>query len=153
MDKQAAMQREFASKTEDLRHEMELKDQEHTEKVEQMMKIIEKKNYESHFPIPGSLKNHIDNQQKPFNIQILGCRGAGKSTFVNKFMGKAGYGKVAATGTHETTKETAFYDITSKIKKIPNRYGKVFICDQPGIGGLEITEAKYLDKFGPGKHK
>ena len=150
-EKQATMQRNFDSKMNDLQHEMEIKDQEHAEKVEEMMKIIEKKNYESHYPIPETLEKHLSENENSFNIQILGCRGAGKSTFVNKFMMKAGMGKVAATGTNETTKETAFYDITSKIVKKPDRYDKVFICDQPGIGGLEVTEASYLQQFGPGK--
>ena len=151
MAEQNNMKNDFISKMKDLENEMTMRDQEHAQKVEEMMKIIEKKNYESHYPIPENLKAHINDHGKPsFNIQILGCRGAGKSTFVNKFMMKAGIGIVAQTGTHETTKETAFYDITSKVIQKPERYGKVFICDQPGIGGLEITEASYLKQFGPG---
>ena len=57
----------------------------------------------------------------------------------------------ALTGTEETTLETTFYEVTSKVESIPDRYNKVFIVDQPGIGGLEITEADYLARFGPGK--
>ena len=53
-------------------------------------------------------------------------------------------------GVNETTVETQFYDITDKINLKPERYGKVFLCDQPGIGGLKITEAGYLANFGPG---
>ena len=151
MAEQAARKEEFDAKMDCLQYQMELKDKEHEEKMNEMMKIVEKKNYESHYPIPEHLKNHIDKNQRSFNIQILGCRGAGKSTFVNKFMKKAGMNKVAETGTNETTKETAFYEITEKIENIPKRYDRVFICDQPGIGGLEITEAGYLNKFGPGK--
>ena len=45
---------------------------------------------------------------------------------------------------------TAFYDITDKIKNKPPRYEKVFLCDQPGIGGLKIMEAGYLANYGPG---
>ena len=59
----------------------------------------------------------------------------------------------AQTGTVETTKESTFYDVTSKVDSIPDRYNKVFIVDQPGIGGLEITEAGYLTRFGPGELK
>jgi len=151
MNKQKTMQNDFDLKMNNLQREMELKDQEHADKVEEMMKIIEKKNYESHYPIPEKLRKHINENERSFNIQILGCRGAGKSTFTNKFMLKAGMGKVAVTGTNETTKETAFYDITKTIVQKPDRYNKVFICDQPGIGGLEITEAIYLQQFGPGK--
>ena len=151
LEQQEAMKLEFDSNMKNLQDEMKRKDEEHDEKVQEMMKIIEKKNYESHYPIPERLEKHLQENENSFNIQILGCRGAGKSTFVNKFMMKAGMGKVAATGTHETTKETAFYDITSKIDQKPDRYENVFICDQPGIGGLEVTEASYLNLFGPGK--
>ena len=56
----------------------------------------------------------------------------------------------ADTGAVETTKQTAFYEITSKCENKPIRYNSVFIVDQPGIGGLEITEAGYLARFGPG---
>ena len=36
------------------------------------------------------------------------------------------------------------------MQKKAERYNKVFIVDQPGIGGLEITETGYLARFGPG---
>ena len=54
------------------------------------------------------------------------------------------------TGAVETTKKTTLYNITSKCKNKPIRYKSVFIADQPGIGGLEVKEADYLKKFGPG---
>ena len=110
-----------------------------------------KKNYESRYPMPEVLRLHLEENPRSFNIQVLGCRGAGKSTFINQFMIKLKFGKVAKTGVNETTKETAFFDITEKIKDKPQRYGKVFICDQPGIGGFETTETGYLNNFGPGK--
>merc|ERR1711937_810201 len=112
---------------------------------------MDQKYYESHYPMPQSLKDHYAANPTSFNIQILGCRGAGKSTFVNKFMIKAKMGKVAQTGSNETTIKTAFYEITQKVENKPDRYENVFICDQPGIGGLKITEAGYLNDFGPGK--
>ena len=56
----------------------------------------------------------------------------------------------AKTGTQETTLETTFFDITSKMDSLPDRYQRVFIADQPGIGGLQVTEADYLAKYGPG---
>ena len=56
----------------------------------------------------------------------------------------------AQIGTQETTFETTFFDVTSKVESIPQRYNKVFLCDQPGIAGLEVTEADYLARFGPG---
>ena len=81
---------------------------------------------------------------------ILGCRGAGKSTFINKFLKQAGVNASASTNFNECTKETEFFDITGKVKNKPDRYNEVYVVDQPGIGGLEITEAGYLAKFGPG---
>ena len=134
---------------EELRTEIKLKDEEHAKKMK-MKKIIEKKNYESHYPIPEKLLKHMTENKKSFNIQILGCRGAGKSTVVNKLLRRAGIESMAETGCNETTKKTAFYDITSEITRKPERYDKVFLCDQPGIGGLEMTEISYLAKFGPG---
>ena len=52
------------------------------------MKIITKKNYEAFHPIPEKLKTHKQENPKAFYIQILGCRGAGKSTFINHCMRK-----------------------------------------------------------------
>ena len=63
---------------------------------------------------------------------------------------KAGIVNRAATGAVETTKETTFFNITDKVVSKPARYNQVFLVDQPGIGGLEISEAGYLEKFGPG---
>ena len=82
--------------------------------------------------------------------EVLGCRGAGKSTFINKLFRLKQIDEKAETGTQETTLKTTFYDVTSKVDSLPDRYNKVFIVDQPGIGGLKITEANYLAKFGPG---
>ena len=151
LKEQAAAAEKYEMQISGLQVQMHRKELEHAEKLNEMMKIVEKKNYESHYSIPDKLKKHIETYKNSFRIQILGCRGAGKSTFVNKFCMKAGMGRVAATGCNETTKQTAFYDITQKISNKPDRYDKVFICDQPGIGGLEITEAGYLNQFGPGK--
>ena len=80
----------------------------------------------------------------------LGCRGAGKSTFVNKFLKQAGINASATSNFIECTKKTEFFDITEKVKNKPDRYNQVFIVDQPGIGGLEINEAGYLARYGPG---
>ena len=143
---QAAMQFQY----ETLENNMRLANEENKRKQEEMLKIIEKKNYESHYPVPEFLQQHLAKNPRAFNIQILGCRGAGKSTFVNKLLMKAGIANRAATGSVETTKETAFFNITNRVVSKPERYDQVFLVDQPGIGGLEITEAGYLAKFGPG---
>ena len=148
---QAEEKKQFDQKVQQLETNMAEREEEHKQKLDEMLKIVEKKNYESHYPMPEVLRIHQEENPSSFNIQILGCRGAGKSTFINQFMKKLKFGKVAKTGANETTKETAFFDITEKIHDKPQRYGKVFICDQPGIGGLEVTEAGYLNNFGPGK--
>ena len=82
--------------------------------------------------------------------KVLGCRGSGKSTLVQTLLTLKKIDAKIKTGTVETTKKTTFFDVTSKVDSIPDRYNKVFIVDQPGIGGLEITEADYLTRFGPG---
>ena len=148
---QAKDKKKFDRKVKRLEANMAEREEEHKRKLDEMLKIVEKKNYESHYPIPEGLRLHQEENPLSFNIQILGCRGAGKSTFINQFMKKLKLSKVAKTGVNETTKETAFFDITDKIQDKPQRYGKVFICDQPGIGGLEVTEAGYLNNFGPGR--
>ena len=52
---------------------------------ENYLKIIERKNYEATYPKPMFLRNHQMQNPKAFYIQILGCRGVGKSTFLNRF--------------------------------------------------------------------
>lgn len=123
----------------------------HAEKLAALMKIVDKKHYESRYPIPGALRNHLDANERCFNIQILGSRGAGKSTLVNSLLRQTGTKGKANTGVNECTIETQFFDITRAVNNKPDRYNKVFLCDQPGIGGLKITEANYLAKYGPGK--
>ena len=148
---QAEEKKQFDQKVQQLETNMAEREEEHKQKLDEMLKIVEKKNYESHYPMPEVLRLHQEENPLSFNIQILGCREAGKSTLINQFMKKLKFSKVAKTGVNETTKETAFFDITDKIQDKPQRYGKVFICDQPGIGGLEVTEAGYLNNFGPGR--
>ena len=60
---------------------------------ENYLKIIEKKNYEASYPKPVDLMNHQKKHPKAFYIQILGCRGAGKSTFLNRFFQFSGLRK------------------------------------------------------------
>ena len=60
--------------------------QEIAKQKDEFLKLLEKKNYEDHYPMPSKLKDHTKAYPNSFRIQILGARGAGKSTFVNKFM-------------------------------------------------------------------
>ena len=90
-----------------------------------------------------------------FYIQVLGARGAGKSTFLNKIMKKIkdncpGFKFTKAeTGGNETTLKTDFYNLSVALD---NKHGfkNVFLVDQPGIGGQKIREAGYLQQFSPG---
>ena len=84
------------------------------------------------------------------NKHHLGGRGVGKSTFINKLLEQAGIDARAKTGFNECTKTTESFRITDKVLNVPDRYNDVLIVDQPGLGGLEINEAGYLAKFGPG---
>ena len=141
---------EFMSLMDKMKRDQEEREAEYANKQRELLKLVEKKNYEAHYPIPEALKEHKLQNQKSFNIQVLGCRGAGKSTLINSIMKALNLPGRVETGSVETTKETAYLDITSVIVNKPEKYGKVFLCDQPGIGGLEITEAGYLQDFGPG---
>lgn len=136
-----------------LRQDMEIQQIKNQKQQEKLKRIIEKKNYEDHYPVPLFLSQHKIANPDSFYIQILGCRGAGKSTFINKLLKKAKMKDLAVTGVNETTKETKMFDITDRIMSLPPIYKKVFLCDQPCIGGLEIQEAGYLAKFGPGYFK
>ena len=44
--------------------------EENNKKQQEMMKIIEKKNYESHFPIPKAIRDHNRDHPYSFNIQV-----------------------------------------------------------------------------------
>ena len=68
---------------------MNYESQRNKKNEERLMKIIAKKNYEAFHSIPEKLKNHKLENPKAFYIQILGCRGAGKSTFINNCMIKS----------------------------------------------------------------
>ena len=57
-------------------------------KRQKLLKIIEKRNYEAKYPKPKFLLDHQLLNPKSFYIQVLGCRGAGKSTFLNRFFRK-----------------------------------------------------------------
>ena len=82
---------------------------------------------------------------KSFKIQVIGCRGVGKSTFVTKVLKALDHGGKASTGTEETTVETQFFDISSQVELTGFDYEEVFLVDQPGIGGLVIKESEYLE--------
>ena len=100
--------------------------------------------YSVHFPASQALQFHLQQNPKAFNIQIIGARGTGKSTLINYFI-RERFGihtvSLAKTSVVECTKETTFYNVSSAFRKELERsdtFNKVFLADQPGIGGTEI---------------
>ena len=114
---------------------------------EELIKIIDTKQYEEAHPKPSILIEHQKNNPDSFYVQFIGCGGVGKSTLINGLLNEVGF---AETGITETTKETGFYKVTNKVVHKTNRYNDVFLVDQPGIGGFKIKEDGYLKKYGPG---
>lgn len=122
-----------------------LQERSQNQQIEGMKNRIDKSDYESHHPCPAYLKAWLGEHSKAFTIQVLGCRGVGKSTFVNKTLKALDIKDRAATGSSETTVKTEFFDITKHVDLTScEDIEEVFLVDQPGIGGLEITENEYL---------
>ena len=67
----------------DKKHKKELMEQFHT--------FAREKSYARRFPMPKSLIKHHHDNPDAFRIQVLGTRGAGKSTFINKLMKLSGF--------------------------------------------------------------
>ena len=111
-------------------------------------------NYKNTFATSRMLTEQSKDYPESFYIQVLGNRGAGKSTFINKILlklkGKGNF-EPAKTGDTETTLKTDFYDISGEVKNMHQKCKRVFLVDQPGIGGQEVHEADYLERFSPGK--
>lgn len=106
--------------------------------------------YDSSFPIPAFLRKHKEENPDSYYIQIIGIRGCGKSTFVNKILSNMGFPFSAKTGIVETTLEPVFYEITTAVRVKPEGIKNIFLVDMPGIGGLIVNAAGYLKNFGPG---
>ena len=58
--------------------------------LNQFNKMARETNYARHFPMPQNLIEHHKDHPDAFRIQILGTRGAGKSTFINQLMKLSG---------------------------------------------------------------
>ena len=122
--------------------------------------LITDNNYKNTYPIPKTLVRHKQQHPNSFYIQVLGARGAGKSTFINNLMRRLTRASLAVnfkyqkalTGDFECTLESQFIDITALVENIKPPYKNVFLVDQPGIGGRIILEADYLQEFGPGEY-
>ena len=115
---------------------------------------MEQRNYATQYPEPEYLTKHKNLHPDSFYIQIIGCRGVGKSTFTNCLIKEKTKGKVgplAKTGTVETTMDSQFFDLTQHVDNLPKRYKNVFLVDQPGIGGQQVGSMDYLPTYGIGK--
>ena len=120
---------------------------------EEMIEKLNEINYKNTFGPSGMLIKQSKDYPESFYIQVLGNRGAGKSTFINRILAKLkgkGNFKRAKTGDTETTLTTDFYDISGEVKNMHQKCKRVFLVDQPGIGGQEVHEADYLERFSPG---
>ena len=54
----------------ELNKQMQEQAKESERKQAEMMKIIEKKNYESHYQVPEAIRNHNKKYPNSFNIQV-----------------------------------------------------------------------------------
>merc|ERR1711972_823632 len=87
-------------------------------------------------------------------IQVLGSSGAGKSTLMNTLVAgpdavdEDDFVEIFKTDVVECTVESQFYDVTDKLKT--NK--KVFLVDQPGIGGQKVSAQGYMQKFSPANY-
>ena len=71
--KAKADQEIMQAKYDKLAEQTRLQAEENKRKQEEMIKIIEKKNYESHYPIPQAIKDHQKEFPYSFNIQVKVC--------------------------------------------------------------------------------
>ena len=79
----AAENEKALEKTESMANQLQAKQKKY-------LNIINKKNYEDKYPKPEFLKNHQLQNPDSFYLQVLGCRGSGKSTFINRIFRATG---------------------------------------------------------------
>ena len=156
-DKLMQMQKQLNSKLEKSQKEikmlaknLETTDADRRDLEKKLKHASTKLQYNITFPIPEFLQEHQEKNPDSFYIQIVGCRGVGKSTFINYILKELGKTATAVSDVVEATLKPSFYDITSGINHKPDNVKNVFLVDMPGMGGLKITRAGYFRKFGPG---
>ena len=86
-------------KIRELKKQAKIRQKEQEREMKRLNGILTKRNYERTYPPPEFLRKFQEENPKAFTIQILGCRGAGKSTFLNKLMRAMGVDRTAKTGT------------------------------------------------------
>lgn len=131
-------------------HERMRKERLQEKKLNELVVQIQNNDTEEFRKLPDFLQSHKNDHPDSFYIQVIGGRGAGKSTFVNKVLKQLKLKPSAATGTEECTLETEFFSIAENLN-CTFQWRDVFLCDQPGIGGLKIEKANYITKFGIGE--
>ena len=131
---QAEEKKQFDQKVQQLETNMAEREEEHKQKLDEMLKIVEKKNYESHYPMPEVLRIHQEENPSSFNIQILGCRGAGKSTFINQFMKKLKFGRWRKLEQTKPLKRRHFLTSLKRFKINLNATGKfLFVINRESV--------------------
>ena len=91
--------KEHQRKIQAMKKQAKIRQKEQDREMKRLNGILTKRNYERTYPPPEFLRKFQEENPKTFTIQILGCRGAGKSTFLNKLMHAMGVDRTAKTGT------------------------------------------------------
>ena len=86
-------------KIQEIKKQAKIRQKKQEREMKRLNGILTKRNYERTYPPPEFLRKFQEENPKAFTIQILGCRGAGKSTFLNKLMRAMGVDRTAKTGT------------------------------------------------------
>ena len=89
-------------KIQEIKKQAKIRQKKQEREMKRLNGILTKRNYERTYPPPEFLRKFQEENPKAFTIQILGCRGAGKSTFLNKLMRAMGVDRTAKTGTGMT---------------------------------------------------
>jgi len=112
-------------------------------------------NYRLKFKVSKELSDQKLEHPDAVFIQVLGNTGVGKSSLLNTLLKR----NVFETDHVESTLRTQFVDVTDDIEDMMqfnncayNSQPRVFFCDQPGIGGNQISSSDYFETYTPGHY-